>query len=393
MNKTCFVKSTSLDIEDLSTYEMSINNSAMGENDSEIDLGFEPFESNHHSSLAPQVELVSYESLLTENKRLKYLLKQTREELNQTCKESFQPQSYNRSRFSMTNFIYSAINGSWRQDRQVIHSKKNTPSPPSLKHRRISPQKSSMFPASSESSDECGSPLIQKSLFEDKPSPKQIRKTNTDPEMISILNHNPSHSPQSTATVGEYRTNTRHDYDLYFRQNLTDRASWLVGLLVLQSISGFILERNEKMLQTHVIIVNFLTMLVGAGGNAGNQASVRVIRGLAVGTLDNKSIPQFLRNEAKMGLCLGCILGLTGFIRAAVFQTPPPETFAITASLISIVIISIFLGSILPLMMRRLRIDPAHSSTTIQVLMDILGVSITCWVSTLVLKVSPTPMA
>jgi hypothetical protein len=54
-----------------------------------------------------------------------------------------------------------------------------------------------------------------------------------------------------------------------------DRAGWLVGLLVLQSMSSFILARNEKLLQEHVIIVRFLTMLVGAGGNAGNQASVR----------------------------------------------------------------------------------------------------------------------
>jgi hypothetical protein len=54
-----------------------------------------------------------------------------------------------------------------------------------------------------------------------------------------------------------------------------DRAGWLVGLLILQSMSSFILARNERLLQEHVIIVRFLTMLVGAGGNAGNQASVR----------------------------------------------------------------------------------------------------------------------
>jgi hypothetical protein len=60
-----------------------------------------------------------------------------------------------------------------------------------------------------------------------------------------------------------------------FVTNLWDRAGWLVGLLVLQSMSSFILARNEALLQEHTIIVRFLTMLVGAGGNAGNQASVR----------------------------------------------------------------------------------------------------------------------
>ena len=54
-----------------------------------------------------------------------------------------------------------------------------------------------------------------------------------------------------------------------------DRAYWLVGLLILQSCSGFILSHNEALLERHPVIIYFLTMLVGAGGNAGNQASVR----------------------------------------------------------------------------------------------------------------------
>ena len=60
-----------------------------------------------------------------------------------------------------------------------------------------------------------------------------------------------------------------------FLDAMRDRAYWLVGLLALQSCSGFILSRNEALLESHPVIIFFLTMLVGAGGNAGNQASVR----------------------------------------------------------------------------------------------------------------------
>ena len=60
-----------------------------------------------------------------------------------------------------------------------------------------------------------------------------------------------------------------------FWQDLRDRANWLVGLMILQSLSSFIIKRNEEVLEEHLVIVQFLTMLVGAGGNAGNQASVR----------------------------------------------------------------------------------------------------------------------
>ena len=92
----------------------------------------------------------------------------------------------------------------------------------------------------------------------------------------------------------------------------------------------------------------------------------------------------FLLSEIAVGLCLSIILGISGWLRAAVFATPFLETVAITASLFMIVMISVVLGATLPLGMKLVGIDPAHSSTTIQVLMDILGVTITVVVSGLV---------
>ncbi len=171
-----------------------------------------------------------------------------------------------------------------------------------------------------------------------------------------------------------------------FMEQLKDRAGWLIGLLVLQSCSSFIIQYNELFLQKHMIIVQFLTMLVGAGGNAGNQASVRVIRSLAVGTLNKRTMRSFLRSEAKMAISLSILIGMTGFIRAAMFRTPPGETIAVTASVCAIVAISVAIGCTLPLGMRRVGIDPAHSSTSIQVVMDILGVLITVCVSTFVMS-------
>jgi len=172
---------------------------------------------------------------------------------------------------------------------------------------------------------------------------------------------------------------------LTFCQSLTDRAGWLIGLLIFQSLSSFILARNESLLQHHGVIVQFLTMLVGAGGNAGNQASVGVIRGIATGAINKSNEKQVLRREFAMGLALSAILGLAGFVRAKVFLVPWLETIAITASLSMIVIISVAVGAILPLCMLKVGIDPAHSSTTIQVIMDITGVMITVHVCSLML--------
>jgi Mg/Co/Ni transporter MgtE len=72
-------------------------------------------------------------------------------------------------------------------------------------------------------------------------------------------------------------------------------------------------------------------------------------------------------------------------VRALAFRTPLAETIAITAALALIVFTSICLGAILPLILKRVGVDPAHSSTSIQVIMDILGVVCAVVVSGLVL--------
>jgi Mg/Co/Ni transporter MgtE len=107
-----------------------------------------------------------------------------------------------------------------------------------------------------------------------------------------------------------------------FDDNIRERGRWLVGLLVLQSCSSFILSANEALLQKHPSIIYFLTMLVGAGGNAGNQASVRVIRGLALGTLTSKNQGDFLRKELTTAFYLSLLLSVAGFARAVLFKVP-----------------------------------------------------------------------
>ena len=110
-----------------------------------------------------------------------------------------------------------------------------------------------------------------------------------------------------------------------------------------------------------------------------------VIRSLALGTLHSKTIPSYLLRELAMALLLSMLLSMAGFIRAIIFLTPIQETIAITTSLSLIVFTSICFGALLPLLLHLVNVDPAHSSTTIQVVMDILGVFVTVVVSTMLL--------
>lgn len=170
-----------------------------------------------------------------------------------------------------------------------------------------------------------------------------------------------------------------------FAVRLRKRAGVLVALLVFQSCSSFILASFEALLKKHSVVVFFLTMLVGAGGNAGNQAAVLVIRGLATGEVSARRWGRYVWGEVRMALSISLIMVIAGFARVTLFGYSNRDAIAIATSLFLIVVTSVVIGSLLPLALHWMRWDPAHAGATIQVIMDLAGVCITCTVCTLLL--------
>ncbi|KAG1655330.1 hypothetical protein FOA52_006726 [Chlamydomonas sp. UWO 241] len=171
-------------------------------------------------------------------------------------------------------------------------------------------------------------------------------------------------------------------------QEAFTRGKWLLGLLFVQSLSSFVLDQYRDLLREHLVVTLFLTMLVGAGGNAGNQSAITVIRALATGSINVSW--QSLRNcclqQAAVALLLGGGMSLGGFLR--VYLTNGGNgvsAAAISLSLFVIVMSSVVLGTALPFVLAKLGADPANAGTSIQVVMDILGVAITCFTCHIVL--------
>jgi Mg/Co/Ni transporter MgtE len=172
-------------------------------------------------------------------------------------------------------------------------------------------------------------------------------------------------------------------------QKLLERAGVLIALLIFQSCSSFILEDYEVFLLRHSVIVFFLTMLVGAGGNAGSQAAVLVVRGLATGEITARNAPGYVLGEAKMAFSISVLMVGAGYVRVILFGYSQLDALAISCSLLAIVFSSVLIGSTLPLMLHRWQLDPAHAGATIQVIMDLMGVCITCLVCSIMLKGEP----
>lgn len=155
------------------------------------------------------------------------------------------------------------------------------------------------------------------------------------------------------------------------------RSPWLISLLLLQSISGLIMNKYNTVLDDNLVLAFFLTMLIGTGGNAGNQTGALVIRGLATGELKPENGLRILLREFSISIAMALILSVIAFIRVFITHADLLIAFAISLPLFLIIIVSMLMGALLPLGLEALNFDPAHSAQPfLATLMDIIGVLI-----------------
>jgi magnesium transporter len=139
-----------------------------------------------------------------------------------------------------------------------------------------------------------------------------------------------------------------------------NRIVWLLVLMLSASITGGIISSFENALAILPILVAFIPMLMDTGGNAGSQSSTLIIRGMALGEIGIKDILKVLWRELRIGTLCGLALGLINFVRIYVMNHKNLLlSFTVTVSLFFTILMAKSVGSILPMVAKRFKIDPA----------------------------------
>jgi magnesium transporter len=173
-------------------------------------------------------------------------------------------------------------------------------------------------------------------------------------------------------------------FETSFIRLFAERASILVILLLAGSISMSVLQAYEAALTG--LLLAIVPMLTSTGGNTSNQTSAMVIQGLATGDIDTSNVLRFLRREFLMALLLGIVLGSTALVRVLLTGGLWWESLAAGTAISAIVVTSVVLGSGVPLLLKRMNIDPAFSAGPfLATVMDIIGVVIYCTIVKLML--------
>jgi magnesium transporter len=184
--------------------------------------------------------------------------------------------------------------------------------------------------------------------------------------------------------------------DMPFWKLIRKRAPWLVILFVGELLTASAMSFFEGIIAKVAVLTMLIPLIISSGGNSGSQASTLVIQAMAKGEITVAEWMRIFRRELKTGLVLGGILGLVGFLRTYMWSFIEPHLYGVytlrlalvTAfAVLGVVLWGTLSGSMLPIFLKRLKLDPATSSAPfVATLVDVTGIIIYFSVAYLFLK-------
>ncbi len=144
------------------------------------------------------------------------------------------------------------------------------------------------------------------------------------------------------------------------------RIPWLLLLMLSATFTGQIIASFESKLSAIPVLIAFIPMLMGTGGNSGGQSSVTIIRGLAIGEIENRDILKIIWKEARVALLCGVVLAVSNFVKIILVDNllfhndvSIEANLVVSLTLIITVLVAKIVGCTLPVAAKRIGLDPA----------------------------------
>ena len=161
-------------------------------------------------------------------------------------------------------------------------------------------------------------------------------------------------------------------------EHVKSRIPWLLFLMLSATVTQMIMNSYESALAIMPQLAGFVPMLTGTGGNCGSQSSTLVIRGLAVGEIEFRDLLKVIWKEIRIAVCISIVLAVVNGLRIMLMgQGDALMAFTIGLTMACTVVIAKVVGCTLPLIAKRVGLDPAIMATPlISTLVDISTISV-----------------
>ena len=167
-----------------------------------------------------------------------------------------------------------------------------------------------------------------------------------------------------------------------------NRIVWLLVLMLSSAITGGIITNYEQAFAAVPLLVAFIPMIMGTGGNCGSQSSTLIIRGLATDEIELKDIFKALWKEFRVSIIVGITLAIVNGIRIMIQYDDLQLAIVIGLTLIATVALSKALGCLLPMLAKKLKLDPAIMATPlITTLVDIFSILVYFQIATAIMHI------
>ena len=166
------------------------------------------------------------------------------------------------------------------------------------------------------------------------------------------------------------------------------RLVWLLMLFIAGAYTGTVLHYYEDVTTNVVALTFFIPLLIGTGGNVGSQTVTTLVRAMAVGEVQLRDVRWVLLKELAVASTMGLIMAAVAFGRAELLNVGTDIAIVVSLTILAICIWSATVAAVLPLVLRKARIDPAVvSAPLISTLVDGTGLFIYFTIARLVLNV------
>jgi magnesium transporter len=181
--------------------------------------------------------------------------------------------------------------------------------------------------------------------------------------------------------------------DTYFEtsvfQHAKNRIPWLLILMLTATVTGVIINKYEEAFAAIPSLVAFIPMLMDTGGNCGSQSSTLIIRGIALGEIEFRDIFRVMFKELRVSLICGIVLAIANGIRVLLMYQNSSLALVIAVSLLVTVMMAKIIGCTLPLLAKKINLDPAlMASPLITTLVDTGSILIYFNIATLIFHLS-----
>lgn len=179
-------------------------------------------------------------------------------------------------------------------------------------------------------------------------------------DILDVMEEEATEDIERMNGVIDWENSDKGYLDMSVWQHVINRLPWLVILMIAYIFTGMIITSFEGRLSQIISLVAYMPMLMGTGGNTGSQAATLIIRGLATDEVDTSDVFKILWKEVRIGFLIGAILSALNFARVYWLDGQSAMiALTVCTAMLAIVIFAKIIGSMIPLFVKKLKLDPA----------------------------------